>query len=119
MPHSRTKDGKEPVLSRERAEEIDELLEGEEDKVSRLEITLAVAGTVKAGKSTVVNAIIRTEALPNRARPMTALPTVIRDKSDRFEPGLTINNAAALNGLADRIACKLQDEARLDAVRRE
>ncbi len=73
----------------------------------------------KAGKSTVVNAIIRTEALPNRARPMTALPTVIRDKSDRFEPGLTINNAAALNGLADRIACKLQDEARLDAVRRE
>ena len=117
--HSRTKDGRERVLSRERAEEIVELLEGEEDKVSRLEITLAVAGTVKAGKSTVVNAIIGTEALPNRARPMTALPTVIRHEPKRFEPGMTINNAAALNGLSNRIACKLRDEARLDAVRKE
>ena len=117
--HSRMKDGKEPVLSKERAEEFVELLEGEEDKVSRLEITLAVAGTVKAGKSTVVNAIIGTEALPNRARPMTALPTVIRHEPDRFEPALTINNANALNGLVDRIASKLKDEARLDVVRKE
>ncbi|MDE0417112.1 MAG: dynamin family protein [bacterium] len=117
--HSRMKDGKERVLSKERAEEIVELLEGEEDKVSRLEITLAVAGTVKAGKSTVVNAIIGTEALPNRARPMTALPTVIRHEPDRFEPALTINNANALNGLVDRIASKLKDEARLDVVRKE
>ena len=114
--HSRTKDGKERVLSRERAEEILEFLEGEEDKVSRLEITLAVAGTVNAGKSTVVNAIIGTEALPHRPNPMTALPTVIRHEPDLLEPRLTINNAAALNCLADRIACKLQDVARWDAV---
>ena len=117
--HSREEDGKDRVLSRERAAEIVELLEGDADKASRLEITLAVAGTAKAGKSTAVNAIIGTEVLPNRARPMTALPTVIRHEPDRFEPGLTINNAAALNGLADRIARKLRDETRLDAVRKE
>ena len=113
------KDGKERVLSREDAAQFIENLEGEADKVSRFEITLAVAGTAKAGKSTAINAIIGTEALPNRSRPMTALPTVIRHEPGRFEPGLTINNAAALNGLADRTARKLQDEARLDAVREE
>ena len=117
--HSRKEDGRERVLSRERAAEIVEILEGDADKASRLEITLAVAGTVKAGKSTAVNAIIGTEALPNRARPMTALPTVIRHEAERFVPRLTVNNAAALNGLACRIACKLQDNRRLDAVRND
>ena len=112
-------DGKERVLSKEEAANTIEILEGEADKASRLEITLAVAGTVKAGKSTAVNAIIGTEALPNRTRPMTALPTLIRHTPDRFDPGLTINNVGAFNELARRIAHKLQDEMRLDAVQKE
>ena len=116
---SAEKDGKKRVLSREDAAQYIENLEGEADKASRLEITLAMAGTAKAGKSTAVNAIIGTEVLPNRAPPMTALPTVIRHEPQRLEPGLTINTAAALDGLAARIACKLQDEARLKAVRKK
>ena len=119
--HSRNEVGREGerVLSLERAKESIEVLEGDADKASRLEITLAVAGTVKAGKSTAVNAIIGTEALPNRNRPMTALPTVIRHETDRFEPGLSINNVAALNDLAKRISLKLQDKSRLEAVRKD
>jgi len=116
---SRKEDGRERVLSKEEAADIIERLEGEADKASRLEITLAVAGTAKAGKSTAVNAIIGTEVLPNRARPMTALPTLIRHTPDRFDPSLTINNVGALNGLAGKIAHKLQDKVRLDAVRKE
>ena len=115
--HSRTEDGKERVLSREDAAQYIENLEEEADKASRLEITLAVAGTVNAGKSTAVNAIIGTEALPNRSSPMTALPTVIRHEPGRFEPGLKISNYAALNGLAKRIARKLRRKKGLAAVR--
>ena len=115
--HSRTEDGKERVLDKEHAEEIVEVLDGERAKAERLEITLAVAGTVKAGKSTAVNAIIGTEALPNRARPMTALPTVIRHEPGRYEPNLSVNNAAALDKLAERIAGKLQDNDLLEVVR--
>ena len=114
--HSRD-DGKGRVLDTERAKEIVEVLEGEEAKAARLEITLAVAGTVKAGKSTAINAIIGTEALPNRARPMTALPTVIRHELGRFEPRLTVNIAAALDDLAEKVAGKLRDKDCLAEVR--
>lgn len=55
-----------------------QMLRGEADKLQRLEMVLAVVGTMKAGKSTTINAIVGTEVLPNRNRPMTALPTLIR-----------------------------------------
>jgi GTPase SAR1 family protein len=47
-------------------------------KVDKLDMVLAVVGTMKAGKSTCINAIVGREILPNRNRPMTALPTIIR-----------------------------------------
>lgn len=53
-------------------------LNNELRKVTRLEMVLAIVGTMKAGKSTTINAIVGTEVLPNRNRPMTALPTLIR-----------------------------------------
>lgn len=115
--HSRKEDDQGRRLDKERAEEGIENLDAEIDKAKRLEITLAVAGTVKAGKSTTINAIIGTEALPNRARPMTALPTVIRHEANSFEPRLTVNNAATLDILAGRIAGKLEDKDRLAEVR--
>ncbi len=51
------------------------MLNNELRKISRLEMVLAIVGTMKAGKSTTINAIVGTEVLPNRNRPMTALPT--------------------------------------------
>lgn len=53
-------------------------LNNELRKITRLEMVLAIVGTMKAGKSTTINAIVGTEVLPNRNRPMTALPTLIR-----------------------------------------
>ena len=116
--HSREADGKKRVLDNERVDEIVEVLDGEADKITRLEITLAVAGTVKAGKSTAINAIVGTEVLPNRNTPMTALPTVIRHKPNLREPQLTVNNAPALDGMAREIAQKLQNGGRLEEVRK-
>lgn len=42
------------------------MLSGEMSKLERLEMVLAVVGTMKAGKSTTINAIVGTEVLPNR-----------------------------------------------------
>ena len=56
------------------------ILQGESVKLENLEMVVAVVGTMKAGKSTTINAIVGTEILPNRNKPMTALPTLIRHK---------------------------------------
>ncbi len=64
-----------------------EELEGEQIKTARREMVLAVVGTMKAGKSTTINAIVGQEILPNRNRPMTSVPTLIRhvpEKLSRF-----------------------------------
>ena len=114
--HSREQ-SKKRLLDKERVAEIVEVLDEEAGKISRFEVTLAVAGTVNAGKSTVINAIVGTEVLPNRARPMTALPTVIRHKRNLLEPRLTVNNASALDGMAREIAEKLRDGDCLEEVR--
>lgn len=58
-------------------------------KIENLEMVLAVVGTMKAGKSTSINAIVGREVLPNRNRPMTALPTLIRHNKDQFQPVLS------------------------------
>ncbi len=64
------------------------MLNNELRKISRLEMVLAIVGTMKAGKSTTINAIVGTEVLPNRNRPMTALPTLIRHTPGQKEPVL-------------------------------
>ncbi|MDU7098258.1 MAG: dynamin family protein [Enterobacter sp.] len=45
------------------------MLNNELRKITRLEMVLAIVGTMKAGKSTTINAIVGTEVLPNRNRP--------------------------------------------------
>ena len=46
---------------------------------------------MKAGKSTTINAIVGREIMPNRNRPMTTLPTLIRHTSGKTEPELKFN----------------------------
>ncbi|END8675217.1 dynamin family protein, partial [Escherichia coli] len=65
-----------------------EELEGEQIKTARREMVLAVVGTMKAGKSTTINAIVGQEILPNRNRPMTSVPTLIRHVPGKTEPVL-------------------------------
>ncbi len=63
-------------------------LEDNRRKVDKLDMVLAVVGTMKAGKSTCINAIVGREILPNRNRPMTALPTIIRHIAGATTPVL-------------------------------
>lgn len=74
-----------------------QMLRGEAEKLQRLEMVLAVVGTMKAGKSTTINAIVGTEVLPNRNRPMTALPTLIRHTPGQIEPILRLENNGPIN----------------------
>lgn len=78
-------------LSREDAEFLLKALDEEVKKVERLEMTLAVIGTMKAGKSTTINALVGARVLPARNQPMTTLPTLIRHTPGLDEPVLTFS----------------------------
>lgn len=80
-----------------------EVLQGEKTKLESLDMVLAVIGTMKAGKSTTINAIVGSEVLPNRNRPMTALPTLIRHTPGQVEPLLKFDNNGPINQLLDEL----------------
>lgn len=79
------------------------MLHGEASKLEHLDMVLAVVGTMKAGKSTTINAIVGSEVLPNRNRPMTALPTRIRHTPGQKEPLLHMENNGPLNDLLKKL----------------
>ncbi|WP_430231246.1 dynamin family protein [Paraburkholderia tropica] len=82
---------------------IDEM-RSEQGKVDQLEMVLAVVGTMKAGKSTTINAIVGAEVLPNRNRPMTALPTLIRHTPGQTVPVLRLDHTEPINALMRTVA---------------
>lgn len=82
----------EQLFTRIRAKKRIEELKGEQTKITRREMVLAVVGTMKAGKSTTINAIVGKEILPNRNRPMTSMPTLIRHVPGKIIPDLQLNN---------------------------
>lgn len=83
-------------------------LKNEQQKLDKLEMVLAVIGTMKAGKSTTINAIVGMEVLPNRETAMTTLPTLIRNKHGQAEPVLKIAKITPLLELSRKVAIKLQ-----------
>ncbi len=82
-------------------------LQNELRKITRLEMVLAIVGTMKAGKSTTINAIVGTEVLPNRNRPMTALPTLIRHTPGQKEPVLHFSHVGPIDALAQQLQIRL------------
>ncbi|WP_417607314.1 dynamin family protein [Oceanimonas baumannii] len=82
------------------------VLESELIKLENLDMVLAVVGTMKSGKSTTNNAIVGLEVLPNRNRPMTALPTIIRHTTDTRKPRLIFENNQPINDLIERLRKK-------------
>jgi len=90
-------DNEHPTFTPKSLEEQLQMLADEQSKLDRLEMVLAVVGTMKAGKSTTINAIVGAEVLPNRNRPMTALPTRIRHLRGQRSPLLTVNRVQLLN----------------------
>lgn len=85
-------------------------IRGEAYKVKRFEVAFVVVGTMKAGKSTAINAIVGTELLPNRNQPMTILPTIIRHCSGKKEPDLTFPNPQPFNELIGKLCEKLREK---------
>lgn len=88
-----------------------EALEGEQIKTARREMVLAVVGTMKAGKSTTINAIVGQEILPNRNRPMTSVPTLIRHVPGKTEPVLHLDHIQPVRNLLITLQEKLATPA--------
>ena len=78
-------------------------LDSEIQKVNRLEMVVAVVGTMKAGKSTVINALVGTELTPSRNSPMTTVPTLVRHNASLDVPELEFQNPEPLELLIAEI----------------
>lgn len=85
------------------------ILKNEYQKANELEMVIAVVGTMKAGKSTTINAIVGHEVLPNRNYPMTALPTVVTHVKGQSIPTLNFTNKEPIIKLSQRITKKINE----------
>lgn len=66
-------------------------LKNELRNLDNMELRLVVAAPMSAGKSTLINAVIGEELLPNRNSAMTVFPTEIRLSSDSERPELRLS----------------------------
>lgn len=66
---------------------------------------------MKAGKSTTINAIVGQEILPNRNRPMTSVPTLIRHVPGKTEPVLHLEHIQPVRNLLSTLQQKLATPA--------
>lgn len=97
----------EQLFNKSKALKRIEELQGERTKIIRKEMVLAVVGTMKAGKSTTINAIVGKEILPNRNRPMTSIPTLIRHVPGKHTPDLQLNNIDPIHQLLSALKKKI------------
>ncbi|HFL9410671.1 TPA: dynamin family protein [Escherichia coli] len=108
---SDSKNEKRLLFDKQKALKRIEELEGEQIKTARREMVLAVVGTMKAGKSTTINAIVGQEILPNRNRPMTSVPTLIRHVPGKTEPVLHLEHIQPVRNLLITLQEKLAPPA--------
>ncbi|EGA0667023.1 dGTPase [Escherichia coli] len=108
---SDSKNEKRMLFDKQKALKRIEELEGEQIKTARREMVLAVVGTMKAGKSTTINAIVGQEILPNRNRPMTSVPTLIRHVPGKTEPVLHLEHIQPVRNLLITLQEKLATPA--------
>ncbi len=100
----------------ERALNDIQIMEGELSKLENLDMVLAVIGTMKSGKSTTNNAIVGLEVLPNRNRPMTALPTIIRHTPGQKNPILYFCKNIVINDFVTLLGQKLKTTKGLELL---
>lgn len=72
-------------------------------KLNESKMVLAIVGTMKAGKSTTINAIIGKDVVPNRNRPMTTLPTQIEHSLGIDTPELIFAKISPIINLCRKI----------------
>ncbi|MBE0472305.1 MAG: dynamin family protein [Methyloprofundus sp.] len=108
-PTKSSGDNNASKLSKQSLDETLSILMNEQQKLDDFEMVVAVVGTMKAGKSTVINAIVGNEVVPNRNRPMTALPTLITHSQGLRDPELEFNNNSPVNELLRKISSELNN----------
>ncbi|WP_072013818.1 dynamin family protein [Myxosarcina sp. GI1] len=83
-------------LINDAAEEKYELFEQQisdaSQNVAELQLRMAIVAPMKAGKSTIINAIVGQELLPNCAAAMTTIPTEISFNSQLTQPILNLSD---------------------------
>ena len=89
-------------------------LDNERKKLENLEFVISIVGTVKAGKSTTINAIVGQEILPNRSAPMTTLPTLVTHKEGQNEPFLTMPKYKVLNNFLKKVREELKNDKKTE-----
>ncbi len=71
--------------------DFEKQIRNETSKVENLELRMAIVAPMKAGKSTIVNAVAGQDILPSRNSAMTTLPTEIIFDAGLDEPVLTLS----------------------------
>ena len=71
--------------------DFEKQIRNETSKVENLELRMAIVAPMKAGKSTIVNAVAGQDILPSRNSAMTTLPTEIIFDADLNKPVLTLS----------------------------
>lgn len=82
-------EGVDRILTTEDLPKFRKIIEEEIQKLTHFDVVLSVVGTMKAGKSTTINAIVGQEIMPNRNLPMTTLPTLIYHTPEQVTPKLS------------------------------
>lgn len=72
--------------------DFEKQIRNETSKVKNLELRMAIVAPMKAGKSTIVNAVAGQDILPSRNSAMTTLPTEIIFDAELDKPVLTLNS---------------------------
>ena len=103
LPEKTFDDQQKSLLKREEIDQYIQVLKEAKLKLDDSKMVIAVVGTMKAGKSTTINAIVGSEVLPNRNLPMTALPTAICHTPDQIDPILNFENIQPINDLIEQI----------------
>ena len=77
-------------------------------RLETLEVVLTVVGTMKAGKSSCINAIVGREILPSRNRPMTSIPTLVRHTPGVNVPVLLFANTEPVQATIKKLGTALR-----------
>lgn len=90
----------------------------EAGKVRRLELVMAIVAPMKAGKSTIINAIVGRDLLPSRNAAMTTIPTEIILDADLAEPTLSIDesNLSLFEGCVAALRAKVHSTRDMSAA---
>ncbi len=95
------------------------IIKEEMNKLENNEFTISIIGTMKAGKSTFINALIGKEVLPHRDTPMTTIPTKVSHKHGNKNPILKINDFNYLNNLIKELEKKSNPKKKFEKIKNQ